>query len=169
MGAILRAFVEHHRWITQQLRCEFRTVPGAGQFPPIDTAGVTIWTPPVRALVRGFATVVDLGDPLVPAGAAATVAVGVITNGAYLNQVLMLSTAHATLNAAGGQVQGWTSPQAIVAGGFLVSPPTSGGVAFWPANELWPTETQGARSLAVACNADTYTGTLLFTFQWTRY
>lgn len=157
------------RYITEQLRCEFRTVPGAGQFAPINTTGIAVWTPPVRALIKGLVAVVDLGDPLVAAGGAATMALGNLTNGTLAATVFGVAQATAVWNTAGGRGIGWDAQIAQAANIFEPPPPLDGGAAMWGTDLLWPGIASGTRFLAASSNAGTYTGTVLITLQWRPY
>lgn len=158
-------------WITEQLRCEFRTVPGAGQFPAISNGGTAIWRPPRRAYLRAVIYVVDLGDILVAAGGATALRCGIMTNGLFITGVWTGDVGTANVNAAGGAGTGWLQSTQGAAGAPNRPTQLKDGCVMWAANQLWPGETQGERALAVATDVvgGTYTGTLLFTIQWVPF
>lgn len=152
-------------WRTDLLRAEFRTAPGPGQFTPIVPAGVQVWTPPVRALVRAVTVSVDLGDVLVAAGAATVCGVGSTTGAALATQQFVGNTATATWNAAGGRAFGWgqSGPSGVSLGSTVFQ---DGGILMWPADGFFIGETMANRAISPHCDAGSYTGTLLFVIQW---
>ncbi len=166
----LRVTVGFQTWRTEQLRVEFRAVPGAGQFPAIVLAGTAFWRPPVRALVRAVAATVDLGDPLVAGGVppATTVSLGVMVNGAGVPAALIAANTFAAWNTAGGVVRGWFNNTQVAAGTTFAPPGQEGGLVMHPANQFFPGETQGERSIAAFTDnaTGTGTGTMLVVLQW---
>lgn len=155
------------KWILVQLRCEFRAVPGPGQFPALPVAGIAVWTPPVRAFVRALVALTDPADPLVANGGAPSLAVGTITNAVIDRRVFLGSSTAAVFNS---RPLGWNVNTNIAAGSPKPTSPLDEGALLWPANEFFPGETQGARSICPYTDTvGTHTGTLLLVFQWTPF
>lgn len=164
-AVIARAFVG---WRTVRVRAIHRAAPGPGELPAIAVApGIVIWTPPVPALVRAIVVQIDTGDPLVAAGGALNVRVGLNISvvGTDL-QTFVQNETFAVWNVAGGRVFGWGNEGPGVTAGTSQWAVGSGGVFMMPLNSLHPGEASSARSIAVTTDVGTATGTMLYAFQW---
>lgn len=157
-------------WRTQRVRAVHRAVPGPGEFAAIPVApGIVIWTPPVPALVRTIAVNIDTGDPLLAAGGALNVRVG-LNVGAGVGsdlQPFVQNNLFATWNVAGGRVLGAGNEGPGGTGaGTSIWTLAEGGVLMTPVNALHPGEANLARAIVVSVDVGTATGTMLYAFQW---
>lgn len=162
LGASNAAILAQVLWTTVELRAAFRAVPGPGEFSPVIVTGRSVWTPPSRCFLRGLTAQIDTGDPLVAAGGATTCSIGVQTTAA--DYVSPFVTAQTTAVWNTGRPFGWGRQGPAVT---ITNPGISeAGVTMFPANGLFPTEAGDPRTVAVGCDAGSYTGTLLIVFQY---
>lgn len=170
MLAISRAFRPNEpRWLQVSVAAVMRAVPVGDQVPPASVnPGTTIWTPPFPCYIRGFTINVDGSDPLVPAGGATTLSIGV--RDATAAAIGAESTLVRALPIA-GVWNGGTNPHLLgwgVDGGGVATATGIGisdsGIVLAPAGSV-PGQAAYARTIAAITNAGTATGTLRMRFE----
>lgn len=145
-------------WQQVNVTTVHRAVPGPGQLAVIPVSpGIAIWSPSVPCLVRNFTINDDETDPLVGAGGATTLSIGVNQNAVA---VILFTIAVATANF-GNTLIGW--------GVFGPVNSTNlgnqdSGIVLAPAGSI-PGRPTLFREIRAFSNAGTYTGTLRFRFE----
>jgi len=137
-----------------------RAVPVPPQLGAIPVSpGIVIWTPPSPGLVRAFSANDDSADPIVFAGGATTLTIG-IQFGVGSAQATLIP---ANVASAFAVVVGWGAAAPTVA----VTAPgiQDSGVLVFPAGTV-PGRVTVPRAIVAFTNAGTATGTLRFRFEF---
>lgn len=154
------------QWQPIALRLAFRAVPVPPELPAISPANQVLWVPPSPGAIRSVVLFEDDGDPVVAAGGATVLRLGLNGSTTSIGSLFVPSQTIATLNV--GQVGGWGIRGAADPGGVNATNPNgSGGVVMIGEGQADGTSpADDTRGLAISSDAGTVTGVLFVLFEF---